>query len=101
MGEEETEDASADKTLPVSGMSSYFQAASLALFGPLLEVTSAQYGQIVDLTIDDEKSPERELYEAITHNPPVLQLHPEKRFSSWSGCAARLNSALNGRRIPN
>ncbi|QIU89348.1 exodeoxyribonuclease VIII [Yokenella regensburgei] len=81
MGEEVTEDAPADKTLPVSGMSSYFQAASLALFGPLLEVTSAQYGQIVDLTIDDEKSPERELYEAITHNPPVLQLYPEKQIS--------------------
>jgi len=68
------------KTLSVSGFSTCFQAAALALFGPVLEVDAAQYNQIVDLSVDTESTPERENMEAIHHLPRILSLHPEKQI---------------------
>ncbi|NJQ19614.1 exodeoxyribonuclease VIII [Pantoea sp. LS15] len=79
--EPEESDASQEvKLLSVSGFSTCFQAAALALFGPILEVDAAQYNQIVDLSVDTECTPERENMEAIHHLPRILSLHPEKQI---------------------
>ena len=55
------------------------RAACLALFGPVPGITSAQYGQIVDLKNDDEPSFARELAEALAKERRALELAPERR----------------------
>lgn len=55
------------------------RAACLALFGPVPGITSAQYGQIVDLKNDDEPSFARELAEALSKERRALELAPERQ----------------------
>lgn len=55
------------------------RAACLALFGPVTGITSAQYGQIVDLKNDDEPSFARELAEALSRETRSLALAPERQ----------------------
>jgi len=55
------------------------RAAGLALFGPVSEITSAQYGQIVDLVNDDAPSFTRELAEALAKETRALALSPERQ----------------------
>ncbi|HCR2230142.1 TPA: exodeoxyribonuclease VIII [Enterobacter cloacae subsp. cloacae] len=61
------------------------RAACLALFGPVPGITSAQYGQIVDLKNDDEPSFARELAEALAKERRALELEPERQAQllSW------------------
>ncbi|HDC4264896.1 TPA: hypothetical protein O8L22_003212, partial [Enterobacter cloacae] len=61
------------------------RAACLALFGPVPGITSAQYGQIVDLKNDDEPSFARELAEALAKERRALELVPERQAQllSW------------------
>ncbi|MHA1085951.1 exodeoxyribonuclease VIII [Enterobacter ludwigii] len=61
------------------------RAACLALFGPIPGITSAQYGQIVDLKNDDEPSFARELAEALAKERRALELVPERQAQllSW------------------
>ncbi|HDT4955166.1 TPA: exodeoxyribonuclease VIII [Enterobacter kobei] len=54
------------------------RAACLALFGPVPGITTAQYGQIVDLKNDDEPSFARELAEALAKETRALALSPER-----------------------
>lgn len=55
------------------------RAACLALFGPVPGITTAQYGQIVDLQNDDESSYARELAEALGKETRALALAPERQ----------------------
>jgi exodeoxyribonuclease VIII len=55
------------------------RAACLALFGPVPGITTAQYGQIVDLKNDDEPSFARELAEALAKERRALALAPERQ----------------------
>lgn len=55
------------------------RAACLALFGPVEQITTAQYGQIVDLQNDDESSYARELTEALVKETRALALAPERQ----------------------
>lgn len=55
------------------------RAACLALFGPVSEITAAQYGQIVDLVNDDATSFPRELAEALAKETRALALSPERQ----------------------
>lgn len=55
------------------------RAACLALFGPVPGITTAQYGQIVDLKNDDEPSFARELAEALAKETRALALAPERK----------------------
>jgi len=87
---DESDGISEVKTLSVSGFSTCFQAAALALFGPITEVDSAQYNQIVDLSVDTESTPERENMEAIHHLPRILSLHPEKQVELLAYVAQKL-----------
>ncbi|HAV2233043.1 TPA: exodeoxyribonuclease VIII [Enterobacter cloacae] len=61
------------------------RAACLALFGPVPGITSAQYGQIVDLKNDDEPSFARELAEALAKERRALELATERQeqLLSW------------------
>ncbi|HCR2007945.1 TPA: exodeoxyribonuclease VIII [Enterobacter cloacae subsp. dissolvens] len=61
------------------------RAACLALFGPVPGITSAQYGQIVDLKNDDEPSFARELAEALAKERRALELAPgrQAQLLSW------------------
>ncbi len=61
------------------------RAACLALFGPVPGITTAQYGQIVDLVNDDAGSFTRELAEALTKERRALELVPERQAQllSW------------------
>ena len=55
------------------------RAACLALFGPVSEITAAQYVQIVDLVNDDATSFTRELAEALGKETRALALAPERQ----------------------
>lgn len=55
------------------------RAACLALFGPVPGITTAQYGQIIDLKNDDEPSFARELAEALAKETRALALAPERQ----------------------
>ncbi|WP_262768612.1 hypothetical protein [Enterobacter asburiae] len=55
------------------------RAACLALFGPVTEITAAQYGQVVDLINDDAGGCIRELAEALAKESRSLALAPERQ----------------------
>jgi exodeoxyribonuclease VIII len=61
------------------------RAACLALFGPVPGITTAQYGQIVDLLNDDESSYARELAEALGKETRALALAPgrQEQLLAW------------------
>lgn len=69
----------------VSQLDQASRAACLALFGPVPGITTAQYGQIVDLVNDDAGSFTRELAEALAKERRALQLAPERQAQllSW------------------
>ncbi|EPR31685.1 hypothetical protein [Enterobacter ludwigii] len=69
----------------VSKLDQASRAACLALFGPVPGITSAQYGQIVDLKNDDEPSFARELAEALAKERRALELAPvrQAQLLSW------------------
>lgn len=69
-----TEKMSVVRSLPTN-----YRAASLVLFGPAEEITATQYGQIMDLVNDEERSLARELTEAISRESRVLELLPERQ----------------------
>lgn len=75
---EETGDQPATP-IEVKTLSTQERIFSLVLFGPYQELTSEQYGQILDMKNDDNSSAERELAEAITKEPRLLQLIPVKQ----------------------
>lgn len=55
------------------------RAACLALFGPVTEITAAQYGQVIDLINDDAGGCIRELAEALAKESRSLALAPERQ----------------------
>lgn len=67
--------------IEVSKCSTNPRAALLVLFGRTDNITKAEYSLAVDLTNDDEASPEREMYEAITRLPRVLALFPDRQIA--------------------
>ncbi|MFV0486203.1 MAG: hypothetical protein ACK5NL_03300, partial [Vibrio fluvialis] len=72
-------DTPEEKITVAKPMPANYRAASLVLFGPVGEITPAQYGQVMDLVNDDESSFARELAEAIAREPRVLELLPERQ----------------------
>ncbi|CAM6743470.1 hypothetical protein ACT3N0_10085 [Citrobacter portucalensis] len=68
-----------EKMTAVKQLPANYRAASLVLFGPVGEITAAQYGQVMDLVNDEESSQARELMEAISREPRVLALLPERQ----------------------
>ncbi|VAM36524.1 putative exodeoxyribonuclease VIII [Enterobacter cloacae] len=83
---EEWEDNKAQEEIKiVAQLDLASRAACLALFGPVPGITSAQYGQIVDLKNDDEHSFARELAEALAKERRALELAPERQeqLLSW------------------
>ncbi|HGB5276576.1 TPA: hypothetical protein ACIVNQ_002775 [Salmonella enterica subsp. enterica serovar Mississippi] len=68
-----------EKMTAVKPLPANYRAASLVLFGPVEEITAAQYGQVMDLVNDEESSQARELMEAISREPRVLALLPERQ----------------------
>lgn len=73
------EELAPEKNRAVKKLNRQYQAASIALFGPVAEITPEQYAQIVDLVNDDEPSFTRELAEAIARTPHILALDPERQ----------------------
>ncbi|HBV0976723.1 MULTISPECIES: exonuclease family protein [Enterobacteriaceae] len=63
----------------VSRLDQASRAACLALFGPVPGITTAQYGQIVDLINDDASSFTRELADALAKETRALALDPERQ----------------------
>lgn len=61
------------------------RAACLALFGPVPGITTAQYGQIVDLINDDAGSFTRELAEALAKETRALRWRRNGRSSCSHG----------------
>jgi exodeoxyribonuclease VIII len=68
-----------EKITVVKPLPTNYRAASLVLFGPVEEITATQYGQVMDLVNDEESSQARELMEAISREPRVLALLPERQ----------------------
>lgn len=75
MSEGQTE----EKMTAVKPLPANYRAASLVLFGTVEEITATQYGQIMDLVNDEDSSQARELMEAISREPRVLALLPERQ----------------------
>lgn len=77
--EQLSETQTEEKMTAVNPLPANYRAASLVLFGPVGEITAAQYGQVMDLVNDEESSQARELMEAISREPRVLALLPERQ----------------------
>lgn len=78
-GEQLNDGATEEKMTAVKPLPANYRAASLVLFGPVEEITATQYGQVMDLVNDEESSQARELMEAISREPRVLELLPERQ----------------------
>lgn len=65
----------------VSALDKASSAAALVLFGPVTEISSAQYGQIVDLISDEDGHFDRELAEAVSRESRVLALATERQIA--------------------
>lgn len=78
-GNQMSEGQTEEKMTGVKPLPANYRAASLVLFGPVEEITAAQYGQIMDLVNDEDSSQARELMEAISREPRVLALLPERQ----------------------
>ncbi|MDK9364209.1 exonuclease family protein [Lelliottia wanjuensis] len=74
-----SDDRQAEEMKSVRLLDQHSRAACLALFGPVEEITAAQYGQIVDLINDDQSSFEQNLAEALTKETRALALAPERQ----------------------
>lgn len=66
-------------TMIVKNLDQQSRAICLALFGPVTEISTAQYGQVVDLKNDDVSSFARELGEAISRTQRIMALEPERQ----------------------
>ena len=78
-GNQMIEGQTEEKMTAVKPLPANYRAASLVLFGPVEEITATQYGQIMDLVNDEDSSQARELMEAISREPRVLALPPERQ----------------------
>ncbi|MGV3866614.1 hypothetical protein [Citrobacter freundii] len=78
-GNQMIEGQTEEKMTAVKPLPANYRAASLVLFGPVEEITATQYGQIMDLVNDEDSSQARELMEAISREPRVLALLPERQ----------------------
>ncbi len=78
--EEWEENTAIEELKSVSILDQHSRAACLALFGPVSEITRAQYGQVIDLINDDEGSFTRELTEALIKEPRSLALATERQL---------------------
>lgn len=78
-GEQLNDGTTEEKMTVVKPLPANYRAASLVLFGPVEEITATQYGQVMDLVNDDESSFARELMEAISREPRVLEMLPERQ----------------------
>ncbi|WP_253685364.1 MULTISPECIES: hypothetical protein [unclassified Citrobacter] len=78
-GNQMSEGQTEEKMTAVKPLPANYRAASLVLFGPVEEITATQYGQIMDLVNDEESSQARELMEALSREPRVLALLPERQ----------------------
>ncbi|ELD3429781.1 exodeoxyribonuclease VIII [Enterobacter hormaechei] len=75
----QSDDRQAEEMKSVRQLDQHSRAACLALFGPVEQITAAQYGQVVDLKNDDESSFARELAEALAKETRALALAPERQ----------------------
>lgn len=73
------ENKAQEESKTVAQLDQSSRAACLALFGPVPGITTAQYGQIVDLVNDDAGSFTRELAEALAKETRALALAPERQ----------------------
>lgn len=81
----QSDDQQAEEMKSVRLLDQHSRAACLALFGPVEQITAAQYGQVVDLINDDDGCFQREMAEAFTREPRVLALSAERQeeMLSW------------------
>lgn len=79
--------------IEVSKCSTNPRAALLVLFGRTENITKAEYSLAIDLTNDDETSPEREMYEAITRLPRVLALFPDRQVALLADAREKVKAA--------
>ena len=75
----QSDDRAAEEMKSVRLLDQHSRAACLALFGPLEQITAAQYGQVVDLVNDDASSFTRELAEALSKETRALEFAPERQ----------------------
>ncbi|SAF45844.1 hypothetical protein [Enterobacter kobei] len=75
----QNDDRQAEEMKSVRLLDQHSRAACLALFGPVEEITAAQYGQVVDLVNDDDGCFQREMAEAFTKEPRVFSLSAERQ----------------------
>lgn len=75
----QNDDQQAEDMKSVRLLDQHSRAACLALFGPVENITAAQYGQVVDLINDDDGCFQREMAEAFTREPRVLALSAERQ----------------------
>lgn len=74
-----SDDRQAEEMKSVRLLDQHSRAACLALFGPVEQITAAQYGQVVDLVNDDDGCFQREMAEAFTKEPRVFSLSAERQ----------------------
>lgn len=74
-----SDDRQAEDMKSVRLLDQHSRAACLALFGPVEQITAAQYGQVVDLVNDDDGCFQREMAEAFTKEPRVFSLSAERQ----------------------
>jgi exodeoxyribonuclease VIII len=79
--------------IEISKCSTNPRAALLVLFGRTENITKAEYSLAIDLTNDDETSPEREMYEAITRLPRVLALFPDRQVALLADAREKVKAA--------
>lgn len=75
----QNDDRQAEEMKSVRLLDLHSRAACLALFGPVEQITAAQYGQVVDLVNDDAGGFMRELAEALVKETRALALAPERQ----------------------
>ncbi|HDR2353320.1 TPA: exodeoxyribonuclease VIII [Enterobacter roggenkampii] len=75
----QSDDQQAEEMKSVRLLDQHSRAACLALFGPVEEITAAQYGQVVDLINEDDGCFQREMAEAFTKEPRVFALSAERQ----------------------
>ncbi|MEZ2600793.1 hypothetical protein [Kluyvera intermedia] len=81
------------KSLASSG--TRLRSFALVMYGACDEITESQYNYAIDMAGDDDgDSPTHELGEAISRDPRVLQLHPEKQNEclAWVRSKAKIDS---------
>ncbi len=79
-GDNGNEDLPGEVVHVVKMLDTHSRAASLALFGPVPELTAVQYSLLIDLKNDDEQSFAGEITEAISRETKILALEPEQQI---------------------